>query len=142
VDVPKGPITNDVMVSMFPFSNHLCYVALKGTDLRNIFEQFASNGRPEAVGGVKFVIDDNRIAQLLVGGETLDTTKVYGVATIDFLLDGGDNLAVAKNAKQLIILDEVMYDVQNAAVLEKAARGESIDYDIDSRVEIINSGVK
>jgi len=142
VDMPKGAVTNDVMVSMFPFTNHLCYVALKGSDLRKIFEQFASNGKPEVVGGVKLVIDDNKIAGLLVGGEILDTAKVYGVATIDFLLDGGDDITVAKNAKELVILDELMYDIQNAVVLEKAARGESIDYNSDSRVEIINSGVK
>ena len=100
-DMPQGPITVDDIMSMFPFRNTLCYVALKGADLRAIFEYLAQT-QMQAVSGVQLVVSDQKLESVKVGGEPLDDKKTYGVATINFLLTGGDGLFIAKNALELI----------------------------------------
>ena len=135
VDLPKGDVLMDDLVSMFPFRNYLCYVALKGADLQNLFEQFAAS-RVQVLGGVKFVVTDHKIDTLLVGGKPIDPEKTYGVATIDFLLDGGDGLSVARNAKELIITDELIIDAMLPYARSYAATGKKIDYSKDGRVVI------
>lgn len=137
VAMPEGPVTNDDIVSMFPFRNYLSYVALKGGDLKAIFDKFAMSGTPQAIGGVKFVMGGGKTIELLVGGEPVDPEKIYGVATIDFLLDGGDNMTVAKNARELIITEELLYTAIDANVRAITARGEHIRYSTDGRIEII-----
>lgn len=109
VDMPAGDVILDDIVSMFPFRNHLCYVALAGSDLLEVFRGMASR-RVQPFGGARLVVEDGRIDTLLVGGAPIDPEKVYGLATVDFLLDGGDGLTLAKNAKELIITDKLVVD--------------------------------
>jgi hypothetical protein len=53
----------------------------------------------------------------MVGGEPLQDDKVYGVATISFLLNGGDGLTLADGASNL-----QHYDIYvNEAILEHLA---------------------
>lgn len=131
----KGTVLKDDLVSMFPFRNYLCHVTLKGEDLQAIFDQFAA-GRPQVLGGVKFVVTNHKIDTLLIGGQPLDPEKLYGVATIDFLLDGGDGLNVAKNAKDLVITDKKIIDSMLPYVLELTAAGKPIEYHTDGRVVV------
>lgn len=134
----EGPVLREDVEAMYPFKNYLCYVKLKGSDLRALFERFAKK-RVEVVGGVKFVIKDRRIETLLVGGKPIDDNRDYGVATIDFLLDGGDDLSIAKNAKELIITEVKVVDAMLPAARKFAEEGKPISYRTDGRVTIISS---
>ena len=66
----------------------------------------------------------------------MDPEKVYGVATIDFLLDGGDRINVAKNAKELIITDVKVIDSMLPYAMSYAERGDSISYFADDRLVV------
>lgn len=131
--IPQGVILKDDIVSMFPFRNCLCHVTLKGEDLQAIFDRFAEKS-PQVLGGVKFVVTDHKIDTLLIGGKPLDPEKLYGVATIDFLLDGGDGLHIARNARDLVITDVYVMDSMLPYVKELAAAGKPIEYHTDGRV--------
>ncbi len=135
VDMPEGDVMMDDIVSMFPFRNHLCYVALEGRDLKAIFD-FMASGKVQPVAGVKLVVDNGRIDTLLVGGKELDPDRIYGVATIDFLLDGGDGLSIAKNAKELIISDKPVIDSMLPYVMQYEKDGRLIEGSSDGRVVI------
>ncbi len=135
VDMPAGEVILDDIVSMFPFENYLCYVALKGSDLQALFDFMAAD-RVQPVSGVRLVVDNGKVDTLLVGGRTIDPEKVYGVATIDFLLDGGDNLAIAKNAQELIITKKKVIDSMLPYVMSYEKEGRLIDGDSDGRVVI------
>lgn len=135
VDMPEGDVILDDIVSMFPFRNHLCYVALEGRDLQAIFD-FMASGMVQPVSGVKLVVDSGRIDTLLVGGSAIDPDRIYGVATIDFLLDGGDGLKVAKNAKELIITDKQVVDSMLPYVMEYEKEGRLIEGAPDGRVVV------
>lgn len=133
VDMPQGDVIMDDIVSMLPFRNHLCYVALKGKDLKLLFDTLAAGGM-QPVSGVKVVVRDDRVESLLVGGESVDDDKVYGVATVDFLLDGGDRINVAKNALEVIITDKMVIDSMLPYAMSYAQEGKNIEYFTDDRI--------
>ena len=135
VDLPEGAVIKDDLVSMLPFKNYLCYVALKGSDLTALFEYMA-DGNLQCFGGAKLVLDGNRVDTLLVGGRPVDPDGTYGVATIDFLLDGGDRINIGKNAQELIITDVKVIDSMLPYAMSYAERGDTISYFVDDRLVI------
>lgn len=136
VDMPQGDVLYDDLASMFPFRNYISLVRLKGADLENIFKFFARK-RTEAIGGdVRFTVSDGKIGELLVRGKPVDSEKVYTVATVDFLLDGGDSLYVAKNAVGLEITDIVLFDLLHGYVQNLTAEGKYIESALDDRIII------
>lgn len=110
VNMPKGDVTLDDMLSMFPFKNSVVYLEHKGSELRKIFEKMAAT-RFEAVGGVEIVAENKKLTKALIGGEPIDDDKLYTVATISFLLYGGDNLTLAENAVNMEIYDVTIIDM-------------------------------
>ena len=131
--LPQGEILLEDFVSMFPFRNDLVYVGLKGSDLQEVFNSIAAS-RPFVVGGVKMVVRQHRIDTLLVGGQPLDPDKVYGVATVDFLLDGGDGLTVGKNAREYLDTDVRVIDAVLEDVYKLQAAGKPLAYFTDGRL--------
>ena len=132
----KGEIIRDDVDSMFPFKNYLCYVRVPGSTIKAIFERFAAN-RMEVVGGVKVVVRDGRLESFEIGGEPFDDNRDYGVATIDFLLDGGDRISVAKDARELIQTGEKLGVTIMNLVIRTEAAGNPVSYQVDDRVTII-----
>lgn len=133
VDIPQGDVLLDDIVSMLPFANYLCYVQLEGRDLRAIFEFMAENG-VQAVSGAKLVIHNKVLESAEVGGAPIDDNKLYGVATIDFLLDGGDGFKIARNAKDYMISDVRIGDAVLADIRALTAAGKPLEYFTDGRV--------
>lgn len=134
-EIPQGNVLLDDFVSMFPFKNHLCWVQLSGADLRRLFEQIARENI-QAIGGARLVIDGTKLVSAEIAGQPLDDAKDYGVATVDFLLDGGDKLYVARNAKDLVITKMMIYDAMMNYVRAETAAGRPLTYQTDGRVEI------
>ena len=89
VDMPQGDIILDDMLSMFPFKNQLVYVEHTGKQIRQILEEMAA-GRFQVLGGVRVVAEGGRLVSAEIGGKPIDDEKIYGLATISFLLAGGE----------------------------------------------------
>ena len=131
--IAKGDILLEDFVSMFPFKNNLVYVGLKGSDLQEVFNTIAAS-RPFVLGGVKMVVRDHRIDTLLVGGKPIDPERVYGVATVDFLLDGGDGMTIGRNARELRMTDSRVIDAVLTDVRALQAAGQPMAYYTDGRL--------
>lgn len=129
-----GDILLDDVVSMFPFNNYLTYVCIKGSNLRKLFEQMAENG-PQVVGGVKVKVRDGKLADLEVGGAPVDDNRTYGLATIDFLLEGGDGYNIASLAENILRSGVKVMDAVIAEVKELTAAGKPVEYSIDGRMD-------
>ena len=133
VDMPEGDVTLDDISSMFPFNNKLVWVELKGEDLVRLFDDMVARN-VQCVSGVKLEIKDHKVLKLEVGGKPVDPKKYYGVATVDFLLDGGDSLYVARNARKLIQSDVIIGKAIEQYVRKLTAEGKAIEYSTDGRV--------
>ncbi len=136
VDMPEGEIILDDMLSMFPFKNQLAYVEHSGKQIRKILEEMAAD-RFQVLGGVRVVADGGKLVSVEIGGEPLDDDKVYGMATISFLLDGGDGLSLARNAKSVTVYEDVqIIDAVLEHVYAETDAGRPIEYKTDGRVVI------
>lgn len=138
VDMPQGDIILDDMLSMFPFKNYLAYVEHTGKEIRAVLESMAE-GRFQVLGGVKVVADGGKLVSVEIDGEPLDDEKVYGMATISFLLNGGDGLALQNNALSVTVFEDVpIIDAVLEHVAAETAAGRQIEYSTDGRVTVMN----
>ncbi|MGN1210565.1 MAG: 5'-nucleotidase C-terminal domain-containing protein [Candidatus Cryptobacteroides sp.] len=135
-DMPKGEVILDDLLSMFPFKNQIVYEELYGRDIRALLETMAAQKRFQVIGGVKVRVKDSKLVGVMIDGEPLDDDKIYGVATISFLLHGGDGLQMAHNAMNLKSYDIDIIDIMLEEVNRAAAAGETLDYELDNRVVI------
>ena len=133
VDLPQGNVLLDDILSMLPFENYICYVQLKGSDLRALYKQFAQTGM-QVVGGVELTIKDKELVDVKVGGKPLDDKALYGLATIDFLLDGGDDVFCGRNAVDLVLTKTLLRDALLPYLRELGAQGIPVEYHVDNRV--------
>lgn len=134
-DMPEGDVTVDDIRSMFPFKNDLVYLKLRGADVRNILEWMAENGF-QVLGGVRIVAGDGKLVSAEIGGKPLDDNALYGVATISFLLDGGDGLYLGRNAVEKIDRKVEIYDAVMDIIEKETASGRQITGCKDGRVVI------
>lgn len=136
IDMPQGDIILDDMLSMFPFKNQLVYVEHTGKQIRTVLEKMAER-RFEVLGGVRVVAEDGKLVSAEIGGEPIQDDKVYGVATISFLLHGGDGLTLADNALSVTVFEnEDIIDAVLAHVNAETAAGRPIEYKMDGRVTV------
>ena len=136
IDMPEGDIILDDMLSMVPFKNQLVYVEHTGRQIRKILEGMAED-RFQVLGGVRVVAEGGKLVSAEIGGEPIDDDKVYGLATISFLLTGGDGLSLADDALSVTLFEnEDIIDAVLAHVYAETAAGRPIEYKTDGRVII------
>jgi 5'-nucleotidase/UDP-sugar diphosphatase len=115
-----GQLTYGQLYEALPFSNTVVNVDLKGADLAAIIDRAACvNGRLHMAGiVVSFRFDGgtpNCVKSITVAGAPLDAARTYHVATIDYLLLGGDgHTGFAKGTK--VIYGDVEVDVVAAYI--------------------------
>ena len=136
IDMPQGDIILDDMLSMFPFKNQLVYVEHSGKQIRSILEEMAA-GRFQVLGGVRVVAEDGKLVSAEIGGEPLDDDRTDGMATISFLMTGGDGLTLADKALSVTVFEDVdIIDAVLEYVYAETAAGRDIGYKTDGRVVV------
>lgn len=136
MDMPEGNVILDDMLSMFPFKNQVVYVLHKGSTLKKMLDDMAAT-KFQVLGGMRVVAQDGKIISAEIGGEPIDDDKLYGVATISFLLEGGDNLRLADDAVELTIFDEYVIDAILYNVKAETAAGRTLTSEIDGRIKLL-----
>lgn len=99
--LPAGTVTVGDLYTTLPFDNTVVAVAMEGWQVRQLLDFIArrlGKGGFAQVSGVQFVIRGGRATYIRVGGETLDSDRMYRVATIDFLYEGGDGYTMFEKA--------------------------------------------
>jgi|SRR5688572_1093474 len=102
--IPKGPVTVADIYSTFPFDNTIVVVPMRGEDLRRLLDFVASRvGKSDfaQVSGVTFDISGDYASDIRVGGTPLENGRIYRVATIDFLYEGGAGYSMFRSAGQV-----------------------------------------
>ena len=95
-----------------PFGNLTVLLELSGADLRAALENGVSQvenmaGRFPQVAGLRLVYDPQappggRVVEVEVGGEALEPTRTYRVATNDYMAQGGDGYAALEAGREII----------------------------------------
>ena len=134
-NMPQGDVILDDMLSMFPFKNSLVYLEMKGSTIRGILENMVAT-RFQVVGGVRVVVENGKLVYAEIAGEPIDDEKIYGVATISFLLKGGDGITMEDGALTIQDFDVDIIDAVLEHVYAETAAGRPITAKPDGRVVI------
>ncbi len=138
-----GPLTRRDVLTFLPFGNQVVKVSVTGATLKKALENGVSRlgdeeaGRFPQVSGLQFTYDGlkpagSRVLRVSVGGKPLVDSKTYTLATIAYLIGGGDDYLMLKDAKVLVNPEEAPLDsdlVQAAIVQAK-----TIAPKVDSRI--------
>ncbi|PJJ07463.1 5'-nucleotidase-like protein [Flavobacterium sp. 1] len=112
--LPKGNVTSRTAYEIMPFENSLFVVSLKGDQVKEIADFIIADKKPHPLAGLTFSIDkNNQSKNILVQGKPLETNAVYYVATNDYLVNGGDNMAFFQKEIQKFDLE---YKLRNILI--------------------------
>ena len=134
IPMPEGAVTLDDIESMFPFKNYMCIAKVRGSELQRLLEQLAKTPAFQAVSGCRVKVKAHELVEAEVDGAPIDPKRLYNVATIDFLLSGGDGIAVGAMAEDVILTPVLVKELMLEFIRGKEAAGEIIDYQKDGRV--------
>ena len=134
IPMPEGAVTLDDIESMFPFKNYMCYAKVRGEGLQRLFAQLAKTKAFQPVSGARVKVKDHEVVSAEIGGKPIDPKRLYNVTTIDFLLSGGDQIAIGALAEDVILTPVLIRDVMLEFVQGLEKKGEIIDYESDGRV--------
>jgi 2',3'-cyclic-nucleotide 2'-phosphodiesterase (5'-nucleotidase family) len=91
--IPKGNVTTKTAFNVMPFENSVIVVGLSGLKIRELADYVIREKKPHPIFGLKIFIDKNtEITKIEVNGKLLDESKIYYVATSDYLSNGGDSM--------------------------------------------------
>ena len=138
-EMPKGAVRVYDIFSIFPFNNYIVIADIKGKELKKIFDQMAKSGQVEVLSNVEIVIDGYKLKKAYVGGRPIDDDKVYKLATINFLLEGGDGLRVKKYSEGITETNIFIRDAIVEHIKKLTAAGKKINPKSDGRVIVKNS---
>jgi 5'-nucleotidase/UDP-sugar diphosphatase len=103
--LPKGPITQESILTLLPFENYLFIVSLKGSDIIELFNFIGTipqgaGGFPQFSKELRYTIDKSAgqdkgvVKDLTIGGLPVDPARTYRFCTNDYLLGGGDGYTI------------------------------------------------
>lgn len=133
---PRGAVRIYDIYSTFPFDNTVVIALMKGSDIRQILDKFASKGKFEALGGVRIEVEDGEMTKCLIGGKPLEDNALYNLVTIDFLLDGGDRFSIGKDALSVVRTGIVVRDAAVKYLEELYESGTVLENRGDGRIVV------
>jgi len=137
-------LTRRDILAELPFGNSTVLLELKGSDLLEALENGVSRveerqGRFPQVSGLRFAYDParppmHRIVEASVAGQPLDPARLYRVATIDFLVGGGDGYASLARGRSLV--DASGGQLTATQVIAYITARKTVDNTVEGRIEV------
>ena len=106
-DLPKGDVPLADLMDSFPFQDEIVILEMTGAQIEEVLEQSLSLERGMLqVSGLKVHYDrrqpiGNRVYTIELGRDPLESAKVYQVATIEILAQGGDLFSTFPKSKRI-----------------------------------------
>lgn len=102
--LPKGDITEGMIIDMQPFNNRIEVLEVKGSDLVDGFNVMSYLRGGDSVSSELDITMDRetrKCTSILLNGKPIDPDKTYLVATIDYLANGGDFMEPLTRGKKI-----------------------------------------
>lgn len=130
--VPAGNITVRKVFELMPFENELVIIWLKGSDLNEFLQSFATNG-VEGVSGVRMEIKGNEAINIMIQGEALKATNLYCVATNDYFASVNEKMQKVEKLQNTNIK---IRDMLLNYIKAETSKGYKIQSKLDGRIKI------
>ncbi len=103
-DMPKGTVTEGVIGSMFPFDNRFVVLEMPGNELIESIKLMCGRGGDAVSKELKATYNEKgELLKATLKGKKIDPNKIYTVATIDYLANGGDYMTPMTRCKRLFV---------------------------------------
>lgn len=98
---PKGPIKEGDIFNVMPFPNMLELVDAPGHIIKAALDHAIGRGRGSfpQTAGITFDIVDHRASNIKIADQPIDPDKIYRLATIDYLLNGGSGFVMLQGLR-------------------------------------------
>lgn len=108
----KGKISKGQIMMTLPFTNTIAVVELTGRQLEEMFNQMLIRNITGVSGNVDVTLatDGRSCSKVLIDGKPIDPDRIYRLATIDYLADGGDRLEVLRSTNHIALSPNLLYD--------------------------------
>jgi 2',3'-cyclic-nucleotide 2'-phosphodiesterase (5'-nucleotidase family) len=140
-----GPLTRRTLLSIHPFGNIVCKIAVSGKVLLGALNSGVSKlptgaGQFPQLSGVTMTVDargppGNRVSDVRVNGEPLALDRTYTVALPDFVMKGGDNYSMFVDQK--VLVDAQSGDLVVTALEKYIATKRDVAPAVEGRITIV-----
>ncbi|MDX1318275.1 MAG: 5'-nucleotidase, partial [Xanthomarina gelatinilytica] len=128
--ISKGDITTRTAFEIMPFENSVVVAAIKGSQVNDLVDYLVTAKRAHPISKLNLTVDTNyQLVDARINNKAIDTSKIYYVATNDYLYNGGDGMDFFKPSDSLYILN---YKIRNA-LLDYFYKTDTINPVIDDR---------
>ena len=133
--VPEGDIAVRKIFELMPFENELVVLWLRGDKLFDLLQYFAQIGG-QGVSGLKMTIENKKAVDISIGNKALDVTKLYSIATNDYLAGGNDKMVELAEAEKKQFLGVKIRDVLMDYIKNETKNGRMIQSKLDNRIKL------
>jgi 2',3'-cyclic-nucleotide 2'-phosphodiesterase (5'-nucleotidase family) len=137
IPLPKGPIRLGTIYELMPFENRVVLTKITGAQLQQLFN-YAARNQNVAAANSHFKIRGDEATNITIGGEPLQSEKIYYLSTYDYLAWGGDNMEFMRESEIVDNTDILFRDVILNKFRDLQAKGQPADAEIEGRVVILN----
>lgn len=116
-DMAQGPVTMREIFNIMPFDNRVVELNMDGKLVERLLDHGVDRTKGMVqVSGAAFIYDRDaapgkRLENAMVDGRRLDPSATYKVATIDFLVKGGDGYTPFSRAEKTVETRTLLRDV-------------------------------
>lgn len=113
--IKRGAVTRGDIFEALPFQNYVGILSLSGGDILQLIDLSEKKATPEHVGpylvwaGLDYKKNDGTY-DVSLNGKPLESNKIYKVATVDFIANGGDGYTMLKS-KEFRTSGKILRDV-------------------------------
>ena len=126
----KGNVTTRAAYQIMPFENSVVVVDLKGVYVLELVDYLKRSKRAHPISGMKLVLDENdTIVEVTINGNTIDTERIYHIATNDYLYGGGSGMTFFQKKDSVHVLD---YKIRNV-LIDYFTKKDTLNPVIDNR---------
>ncbi len=131
--LPEGRFSKGMIINMLPFRNFVTVVDVKGSDLLDIFKVMARTRGNGVSGNVRASYawngDHNILVEARIDGRPINPERIYRVATIDYLANGGDYMdgfrrGTTVASSPLWVYDDLLNYITDGPFAEKPVDGQ------------------
>lgn len=112
--ISKGNVSAKTAYEVMPFENSIAIVTMDGNAILELAEFLSTSGRAHPISGMQIILEPSgTVKSIQIGGQPLDASRKYHVATSDYLVSGGDDMVFFKKAEAIHNLN---YLIRNAMI--------------------------